>query len=200
MQTRTILGLTFALLVSTAWGFGTSGCFLFPDECIIIHKNGNDWCTQIIDAKMWPIGQPELAEVVVDESNEVPKGCACFNVDEEKILDDKSPQSEYNVKVAEIENAARSECAYIVPPGWEHNCYDWSDGGPHFIPVGRSGPGSCVGECSVSCRDEQPSPYECEEIVNGGDGGTDGGTEESDSSTGGPAFEPNREGELQWPQ
>ena len=127
-------------------------------------------------------GEPELAVPALDGDMIPPIGCACFNDAEVEILWAASPESKYRDYLAQLEALARNDCDTVVPPGWDHNCYDEGPDGPTFKDPYAGGAGSCVGDCSYTnpgaagCGDE-PNPYECEEMYGGGetgDGETDG--------------------------
>jgi hypothetical protein len=192
------LALGLGAIASASWGFANTGC-IFSDKCIVIVTSGHDWCSQIINAQMWPGGHPELAEPVRDGAGEWPQGCACFNFSEEEILEAKLPPVKYAAFLTEIAAAARDDCDFHVPPGWDHNCYDETVDGPVVgIPV-QDGTGECVGDCtygnipSDGC-DDDPTPYECEVMF--GDGGETGGTMSDDDGTTGVA--PDMPREVRW--
>jgi hypothetical protein len=111
-------GLLMGLASSTV----VPGCIL-PDYCIVLTTWGTDWCVYVDEAQMWPIGQPELAEPVSAEQGGPPIGCLCFNDGEFQILDGEAPTEQYDGLVAELEENARNECAWAVPPGYDHTCY-----------------------------------------------------------------------------
>jgi hypothetical protein len=189
------LGLGLAFVVSTAAGAVSSSCIL-PDKCIVVIVAGSDWCAELVGAKMWPPGSPELAVLVEDEADERPRGCACYNLAEEVILEQQVPADKYAEFVADIEYAARNNCDYLVPVGWDHNCYDEGPEGPALIVPTRFGPGSCVGSCGYAkvpkggCG-RVPTPYECAALY--GEGTDDGGAEETTTRA-----EVGGDREVQW--
>lgn len=187
------LALGLGLTGGVASGFANTGC-IFKDECIVIISNGNDWCSDLVGALMWPAGHPEFAEVVKDD-DEWPRGCACYNNSEEEILLAQVPEVKYGEFVDQILSAARDECDSSVPFGWDHNCYDEGPDGPVLTIPGYDNAGECVGDCSYvnvpkSGCGEDPSPYECEALYGGGDE-TGGSDEASDSGLDFPR-------EVQW--
>jgi hypothetical protein len=176
-----VLGM--GMLFGVAGSAVGPGCIL-PDYCIVVNTWGTDWCMNVEEAQMWPVGQPELAERVSVESGGPVIGCRCFNDGEVKFLSQQSPADQYNELVAQLEENARNECAWAVPLGYDHSCY--LEDGP-LAPV-LSAPYSgepnndCIGSCgyvkpppSGSCGPD-PNPWECN-----GDG-TDTGSAETDSS------------------
>jgi hypothetical protein len=188
-----------AMIASGAWGFANTGCIL-GDKCIVIITSGNDWCSEVINAQMWPGGHPELAQPVQDDVGKWPKGCACFNFSEEEILEAELPPVKYAAFRAQIAAAARDDCDFYVPVGWDHNCYDEGPDGPVVSDPHSDGSGECVGDCAYAnipkdgCGDD-PTPYECEVMY--GDGGETGGvTSADDDSTTGTTLDMPRE--IQW--
>jgi hypothetical protein len=171
-----------ALVGSGGWGVMASSCII-PDTCIVVIDYGTDWCVDIVGAQMWPPGRPDLAEPVVDEDGELPRGCICYNDAENEILESQEPLEVFAKFFADLRDAARDDCDYQVPQGWTHNCYDNGPGGPAFITPGSVGTGTCVGDCSYAAVPKDgcgpdPSPYECEAEYGGGEtgaGGDDGG-------------------------
>ncbi|MCA9696294.1 MAG: hypothetical protein KC431_02130 [Myxococcales bacterium] len=181
------------LAVAAAMGTGLglldlSGCIL-PDYCIEIRTAGKNNCIYLENAKMWPLGQPELAEAVPPSDDAPgPAGCLCMNDAEQEILDYGVPEAKFQEMLAEIENAARDNCDAIVPAGWDHNCYITEGVGasvPHADPPAFvSGKGSCFGSCAFinpppngTCP--ELNPYECngsgdDEGGGGGLGGSEG--------------------------
>ncbi len=59
------VALTLSLLGGVASGFTNTAC-IFNDHCIVVMTSGKDWCSDLVNARMWPAGPPELAEVVKD--------------------------------------------------------------------------------------------------------------------------------------
>lgn len=158
------LGLVIGAAVSVL--ASSTGCVL-PDECILVSKPGRDWCAILVGAEMWPIGQPEDAEAVMDVQG-APRGCTCFNDDESQVLYDKAPESYYDILVASIDGAARLKCDSLVPAGYEHNCFEVGVDGPAIETPFSPGFGVCVGDCTYTHDCGDPTPHECEEIVEGG--------------------------------
>jgi hypothetical protein len=185
-------------VASGAWGFTSSGC-IFGDECIVIITQGNDWCSEIINAQMWPAEHPELAEPVKDAEGNWPRGCVCFNDAEGEILEAELPLLKYMAFSAQIANVARDDCDFHVPLGWDHNCYDESADGPVVADPGQGDQGECVGDCAYanipkSGCGEDPSPYECEATYGeGAETGDMSGTDGTTSSVG-----PDVPREVQW--
>ena len=199
-----LASLGLALLISVAWGFASSACFLIPDRCIVIKTPGTDWCMEV-DAQMWPPGEPELAEPVVDGNGELPRGCVCFNDFESHVLLG-IPTPKYLEVVAELVDKTRDNCDVLVPSGWDHNCQDEGDEAPTFGAPESVGPGKCVGDCSYSCEEiGDLDPQECEERLENASGGSDEGETGTDdetggSETGGPSFNPHFDGAIAWPR
>src|SRR5690242_1480780 len=108
----------------------TTSC-IFPDYCILVNTPGTDWCV-LIEAQMWPIGQFELAEPVEDSFGATPKGCRCFNDGEGIILGQAAPAGKYEELLSLIREDARNECAWAVPPGYDHNCFEEGSLAPLF--------------------------------------------------------------------
>ncbi|HLT38589.1 MAG TPA: hypothetical protein VK034_20015, partial [Enhygromyxa sp.] len=158
----------------------------------------------VVGARMWPPGSEDLAVPVLDEDQNWPRACVCFNDAETEILFGMAPDEVYAELASEIEQAARDECDVIVPVGWEHNCYDESPDGPMLsLPV-QGDPGDCVGDCGYvsepkgGCGDD-PNPYECEMLAAGETGGD--AESESDDESGeepDPAGRPTVEGAIEW--
>ena len=144
----------------------SSGC-LIPDHCIVVTVPGVDWCSKAVGALQWPVGHPELAVPVLDETNRPPIGCRCFNLAEVEILYAEAPHEKFAEFTASIQQATRDECDFIVPAGWDHNCYIVGMGGPTFQDVYPGPAGKCIGDCAYAKKNEEcqedPSPYECEE-------------------------------------
>jgi hypothetical protein len=186
-------------MASATWGFASTGC-IFGDQCIVIVVPGHDWCSDIVNAQMWPGGHPELAEPVKDDADEWPRGCACFNFAEEEILEAELPLAKYMAFQAEIAAAARDDCDFHVPEGWDHNCYDEGPDGPVVVKPFQGGSGNCVGDCAYTnipkdgCGGD-PTPYECEELYGDGEE-TGGATSAGDDSTTNPV--PDVPREVQW--
>jgi hypothetical protein len=193
------LALGLGAIASGTWGFTNTGCIL-SDKCIVVLVQGNDWCSEIINAQMWPGGHPELAVVVKTDDNKWPSGCACFNFAEEEILAAELPPAKYAAFRAQIAAVARDDCDFYVPVGWDHNCYDEGPDGPVVGAPAGGNPGECVGDCAYTNEPkdgcgEDPTPYECEVLY--GDGGETGGAmTDADDSTTGAAFD--MPGEIQW--
>lgn len=179
-----------SLIGALGLGLGASatgpGCVV-PDYCIVIHTKGTDWCVNVEDAMMWPIGNPEMTEPVGADRGGSPVGCRCMNDGEVLILRQFVPADTYAELVEELEEAARFACADAVPPGYDHNCLIPDDMlGPTFTKPYHGGRTTdCVGSCAYtseppfgSCGPD-PNPWECNED---GSGETGGGTEiETDS-------------------
>jgi hypothetical protein len=155
------------LVVALAGGgvSALSSACIIPDYCFFVPQNGIDWCRYVVDAKMWPTGQPELA-VPIDSG--VAVGCRCMNIIEEDILMTESPVDEYIALSGELAILARQECAATVPEGFEHNCMtlDGPDASMVEKPFEGQESSECYGNCSYGnpppfkdCPD--PDPYEC---------------------------------------
>jgi hypothetical protein len=173
-------GLAMGLASSTV----VPGCIL-QDYCIVINTWGTDWCMYVEDAQMWPIGQPELAERVPAKQGGPPIGCLCFNDGEVQIFGDEVPAEQYDKLVAQLEENARNECAWAVPPGYDHSCY--LEDGPLApilsVPYSSEPNNDCIGSCGYikpppwgTCGAD-PNPWECN-----GEGSGETGTQETDSS------------------
>ena len=179
---------------------------IIPDYCIVVNASGSDWCVNVEDAQMWPIGQPELAERVTDEHGGPPPGCRCFNDGEVAILAQGVPAEQYAVLVEELEQAARLECASSVPNGYDHNCFSKDEllGPTMSSPYYGGKSWDCIGSCGYtseppfgSCGDD-PNPWECngEGLGETGTGDSDtgdsdtGGTDTGATDTGGPDVPP----------
>lgn len=113
-----------------------------------------------------------------------------MNNTEHTTMDSEEPNEKYADFVAEPEQAARDDCASLVPPGYNHNCYT-TDGIGASQPdlVFESGMGTCVGGCSFFLEPKKggcgrdPNPFECEKIKeSGGDGDTGPDDSESDGA------------------
>ena len=174
-------GLLTGLIAGGSVGFmsASSGC-LIPDHCIVVTVPGVDWCSKAVGALQWPVGHPELAVPVLDETNRPPIGCRCFNLAEVEILYAEAPHEKFAEFTASIQQATRDECDFIVPAGWDHNCYIVGMDGPTFNDVYPDAAGTCIGDCTYvkpppngTCRAD-PNPYECEERY--GDGRMDTGS------------------------
>ncbi len=163
----------------------STGCII-PDECILVTSPGKSWCRYLGDAKMWPIGYPSAAVDVEDRQGSPPKGCACFNAVEHDILLDGAPAIAYANLLEEIEFAARNQCDFLVPSGYDNNCYDDGKNGSVAETPFSNGPGACVGDCIYTDDCGDPNPYECECLVGqcGGSGET-GGSGDNGSNGGG---------------
>lgn len=62
----------------------------------------------------------------------------------------------------EIYAAVRDQCDYLVPAGWDHNCYTEGPEGIGFrTAYPQDGPGDCVGSCSYAGNNcgEPPELY-----------------------------------------
>jgi hypothetical protein len=185
------------LLLGVAGSAAAPGC-IFADYCIVLNTWGTDWCMNVEEAQMWPVGQPELAERVSTENGGPPIGCRCFNDGEVKILDALAPDTQYDELVAQLEENARNECAWAVPPGYDHSCY--LQEGP--LAPGLTAPyagqpnNDCIGSCEYikpppfgSCGAD-PNPWEC----NGDDmsetGNEETGSGGSDTGAAEPGIDP----------
>jgi hypothetical protein len=112
---RCALGLLLAAL---------PGCVRYDDSM-------TEWCVNIEQARMWPIDQPELATFVYATEGGPPAGCLCFDEAESQVLRDRTPGTQYDEPVDELEEAARHVCAWVVRSGNDYSC---------FIEVGARGP------------------------------------------------------------
>lgn len=141
-----VLGM--GLLLGVAGSTATPGCIL-QDYCIVINTWGTDWCMHVDDAQMWPLGQPELAERVSATQGGPPEGCLCFNDGEVQMLADQAPAEHYEQLVAQLEENARNECAWAVPPGYDHSCYfEAGPLAPVLSPPYVGNPNNdCIGSC-----------------------------------------------------
>jgi hypothetical protein len=190
-----VLGM--GMLLGVAGSAIAPGCIL-PDYCIVINTWGTDWCIIVDEAQMWPVGQPELAEPVSAKHGGPPIGCQCFNDGEVKFLSAEAPPAQYDQIVAQLEENARNECAWAVPPGYDHSCYlvDGPLAPVLSAPYSGEPNNDCIGSCAYinppplgSCGAD-PNPWEC----NGNDT-SETGTQETDSGgsdTGGaePGIDP----------
>ena len=170
-----------------------AGC-LIPDYCILFNAPGRDWCVLMPGAKMWPIGQPELAQPIRDENFGAPKGCVCLNQVEQMIVGQGVPQGAHDQLVAQLELAARNDCASFVPLGWDSNCYLGEPNSPDFE---TPNPGEvsieCIGWCTylhdppgkATCGDD-PNPFECNGEISPPPRGETGMRPDSETDTGGP--------------
>ncbi len=178
--TNRAIGLSFslALMIGIVTGvLASASACVFPDRCIVVTSNGIDWCSIAVGALMWPANQPELAQPII-LNGKSPVGCQCFNSAENEIMWAQLPADTHAEFRAEIETAVRNECDFIVPVGWDHNCYSEDPDGLGFTdPYPQDEPGECIGACYVSGKncDDPPNPYECEELYGEG-GGETGGT------------------------
>lgn len=175
-----------------------SSC-VWPDQCIVVIDDGNDWCTEIVGAKMWPPGHPEFAEPVLDGDEKNPRGCRCFNVADEDILGTQDPVEKFDELFTELQEAARANCNSAVPDGWTHNCYDEGLDSPAFILPFELGVGSCVGDCAYTAVPKagcgrELSPQDCEDEFGAGETGSETGT----GGQGSVDPVPTVEGEVQW--
>ncbi len=169
-------GLAFALGLGAATLTNSSTGCIIPDQCILIVTPGKDWCMHLIGAQMWPIGSPEQAVPVMDSDGSEPRGCACFNAAEQKILEQGVPADQFEALGAEIEVMARHACHTLVPEGYDHDCYFTGPDAPQpHIPFADA-TGACVGDCIYTDDCGDPTPHECECLVGpcGGSGGTGG--------------------------
>jgi hypothetical protein len=180
--------LTAGAIASTV----APGC-IFNDYCIVVTTQGTNWCVNIEDAMMWPVGQPDLAEPVSIPAGGPPRGCRCFNDADVAILKDELPADIFGGLVGEMEADARNECALAVPPGFDHSCYiEVGSLAPTFGPPYSNDPSDdCIGSCAYinpppngSCG-QDPDPYVCNEEYGGGETGNDQTTGTSGSETGG---------------
>lgn len=176
------IGLVLGLL-----GSALAPACIFLDHCTIVQTYGNLWCANVEDARMWPIGSPELAEHVVGDNFSLPAGCQCLNDGEAIIIAQGAPADQAALLTKEIEYAARLECAWEVPPGYDHNCFEEDDLlGPNFsVPYFDEKSDDCVGSCSYINEPPEgcgadPNPWEC----NGESLEETSGTDTSDTETG----------------
>jgi hypothetical protein len=185
-----VLGM--GLLLGFVGSAAAPGCIL-PDYCIVVNTWGTDWCMNVEEAQMWPVGQPELAERVSGDEGGPPEGCQCFNDGEVKILDAQAPAFQYDALVADLEQNARNECAWAVPPGYDHSCYLEGDPLAPVLSAPYSGDpnNDCIGSCGYinppplgSCGAD-PNPWECN-----GDAMSETGSQETDSSGSDTGAEP----------
>ena len=173
--------LLLALGLGMVSSLTAPGC-LIPDYCIEIYTPGVDWCRRIPDAQMWPSGQPQLAEPIIDPEGGSPTGCICLNDAEQQILTDQAPAIDYDQLLAQLEKAARDKCVSLVPAGFDHDC-DTAEALPEA-------PGQESYECKGSCTFFNPPPFkDCPELdpyqCNGeGAGGNDEVGTESESTDG----------------
>ena len=167
------LGITAALTAP--------GC-LIPDYCIEFYTPGTDWCRLLPDARMWPSGQPQTPEPVLDPEGGNPTGCICLNDAEQEILADQAPAADYDQLSVKLEKAARDKCVSLVPAGFDHDC-DTAEPNTAFE-------GQDSYECKGRCTFENPPPFkDCPELdpyqCNGEPaGGNDEVGTESDSTDG----------------
>jgi hypothetical protein len=153
-------------LIVAALGFGAAASFvpgcLIPDYCFVTFHAGQDWCRKLDGALMWPAGQPDLAEPIFAEDQDLPKGCRCMNDTEQMVMMDQSPEAEYIDLVGELAIETRMQCAALVPEGYEHNCLTLD--GPMASSLGDPFGGSKSNECIGSCSFGNPPPFgECPE-------------------------------------
>jgi len=125
------LARTLTLLAGLGLGLGGATSLLAPaclilDKCPVITTAGTDWCVVLMDAQMWPIGQPELAEPV--EGGPF-KSCVCMHDGESEILDDEAPADYYMELLAGVQQPD--------PTPWECEAEfgDGETGGPVREPV-----------------------------------------------------------------
>ena len=196
----TVLGT--GLLIGVA-GSATAPACILQDYCILVNTWGTDWCMHVDGAWMWPVEQPELAERVSAGRGGPPEGCRCFNDAEVKLLHTQAPIEQYEQLIAQLEQNARNECAWAVPPGYDHSCY--LEEGPLApalsVPYFGESTNDCVGSCAYikpppwgSCGAD-PNPWECNGVdssTEGSDSGGSGTTDSSDSETAGsePEIDP----------
>ena len=173
--------LFIALALGIAAALTAPGC-LIPDYCIEIYTAGIDWCRGLNDAQMWPSGQPQAAEPILDPEGGGPTGCICFNDAEQQIFTDQAPAVDYDKLRTQLEKAARDKCVSLVPAGFDHDC-DTAFAAPEA-------PGQKSFECKGDCTFVNPPPFkDCPELdpyqCNGeGAGGNDEVGTESDSTDG----------------
>ena len=173
--------LFIALALGIAAALTAPGC-LIPDYCIEIYTPGTDWCRALPEAQMWPSGQPQTPEPILDPEGGGPTGCICFNDAEQQILTDQAPAADYGQLRAQLEKAARDKCVSLVPAGYDHDC-DTTLAEPEA-------PGQDSYECKGSCTFFNPPPFkDCPELgpyqCNGEPaGGNDEVGTESDSTDG----------------
>ena len=134
--------LFIALALGIAAALTAPGC-LIPDYCIEIYTPGTDWCRALPEAQMWPSGQPQTPEPILDPEGGGPTGCICFNDAEQQILTDQAPAADYGQLRAQLEKAARDKCVSLVPAGYDHDC-DTTLAEPEA-------PGQDSYECKGSC-------------------------------------------------
>jgi len=148
--------LFLALGLGMAVSLSAPGC-LIPDYCIEIYTPGVDWCRRIAGAQMWPSGQPQAAEPIIDAEGGAVNGCICFNKAEQQILADQAPAADYDQLDAKLAKAARDECVSLVPAGYDHDC-DNAAVAPAFE-------GQKSTECAGSCTFFNPPPFkDCPEL------------------------------------
>jgi hypothetical protein len=156
---------------------------IIPDYCILISADGANWCATMDGAMKWPEGQPELAEPVLSaDEHAVPRGCTCVNNTEGIMLVDHLPIEAYVQLRAEIEAATRENCLTLAV-GFANNCLAE---GPNAPVIAEESPdpdkhGPCVGDCEYfkpppyeDCP-RDPTPFECEDLVHGGNDEADDG-------------------------
>ncbi|NVB42781.1 hypothetical protein G6O69_33475 [Pseudenhygromyxa sp. WMMC2535] len=149
---------------------------------------GDDYCTAAAAPVMWPIGSPELTRPVLEDGAAV-VGCECLNATEAQWIEDEVPEEQFLALVAEIQSAARDECASSVPSGFDHNCYeDEIEFGPIFTNDGPTKSGSCIDSCAYvspppfgDCPDD-PAPFECNDRDGTDEAGETEDLEDSDDS------------------
>jgi hypothetical protein len=91
--------------------------------CVRYDDSMTEWCVNIEQAQMWPIDQPELATFVYATEGGPPAGCLCFDEAESQVLRDRTPGTQYDELVDELEEAARHDCAWVVPSGNDYSCF-----------------------------------------------------------------------------
>lgn len=164
------IGATAALLAPT------SACII-PDYCILIYSKGANWCSTMEHAMKWPAGHPELAEPILSDDLNPPKGCTCVNETEDAILDEHVPAEAYAVLEAEVQAITREKCLTLAL-GFANNCLveEPEPNAPTILlPTVHPGlHGPCVGDCEYinpppfeDCP-ANPDPFECEGLVSVG--------------------------------
>ena len=180
--------LAVAAIIGLGGLLAQSGGCIIPDYCIKIQTLGKNNCRYLVNAQMWPAGDPGAAVPVPSSAGAPgPAGCVCFNSDEQGVIDFGIPLGHWNDLRDEMEAAARNACSALAAQGWDNNCH--IDSGPNASTPSSSdftsGTGDCIGNCVYtnpppkgSCPD--PNPYEC----NGEPGGAGGPGETGETDTG----------------
>ncbi|MEM9461110.1 MAG: PDZ domain-containing protein [Myxococcota bacterium] len=166
---------------------GSSGCII-PDYCILVQSPGTDWCRNVAGAVMWPAGDPNAVEPIIGPGGMPPQGCRCFSDAEHQILNDEVPEPAYQQRVDELEVLARQECAALVPPGFDHNCFETATEPASVDIAFGNGAGSCIGSCTYikpppggTC-DDLDLPAQCDGGGPGGSGSVEGTGDPAGSS------------------